>query len=130
MPARRVLYALMRQLRPEFAPLVALAGVGVILVQLIGVLLNVSSTVENLISLAGLEKENVEILIKALAVCVITQFASDVCYDNSFSSAAAAVELAGRSGDSPRHADDKGCRRDSDRIDKCMKRPFSAPSRR
>lgn len=93
-----LLYALMRQLRPEFAPLVALAGVGVILVQLIGVLLNVSSTVENLISLAGLEKENVEILTKALAVCVITQFASDVCYDNSFSSAAAAVELAGRVG--------------------------------
>jgi stage III sporulation protein AD len=93
-----LLYALMRQLRPEFAPLVALAGVGVILVQLIGVLLNVSSTVENLISLAGLEKKNVEILIKALAVCVITQFASDVCYDNSFSSAAAAVELAGRVG--------------------------------
>lgn len=93
-----LLYALMRQLRPEFAPLVALAGVGVILVQLIGVLLNVSSTVENLISLAGIEKENVEILIKALAVCVITQFASDVCYDNSFSSAAAAVELAGRVG--------------------------------
>lgn len=93
-----LLYALMRQLRPEFAPLVALAGVGVILVQLIGVLLNVSSTVENLISLAGLEKENVEILIKALTVCVITQFASDVCYDNSFSSAAAAVELAGRVG--------------------------------
>lgn len=93
-----LLYALMRQLRPEFAPLVALAGVGVILVQLIGVLLNVSSTFENLISLAGLEKENVEILIKALAVCVITQFAADVCYDNSFSSAAAAVELAGRVG--------------------------------
>lgn len=93
-----LLYALMRQLRPEFAPLVALAGVGVILVQLIGVLLNVSSTVENLISLAGLEKESVEILIKALAVCVITQFAADVCYDNSFSSAAAAVELAGRVG--------------------------------
>lgn len=93
-----LLYALMRQLRPEFAPLVALAGVGVILVQLIGVLLNVSSTVENLISLAGLEKENAEILIKALAVCVITQFAADVCYDNSFSSAAAAVELAGRVG--------------------------------
>ena len=93
-----LLYALMRQLRPVFAPLVALAGVGVILVQLIGVLLNVSSTVENLISIAGLEKENVEILIKALAVCVITQFAADVCYDNSFSSAAAAVELAGRVG--------------------------------
>lgn len=93
-----VMYALMRQLRPEYAPLTALAGVGVILVQLIDVLLGVSSSVEQIISIAGLEKENTEMLIKALAVCVITQFAADVCYDNSFSSAAAAVELAGRLG--------------------------------
>ncbi len=93
-----VIYALMRQLRPEHAPLTALAGVGVILVQLIDVLLGVSSSVEQIISIAGLEKENTEMLIKALAVCVITQFAADVCYDNSFSAAAAAVELAGRLG--------------------------------
>ncbi len=93
-----VMYALMRQLRPEYAPLTALAGVGVVLVQLIDVLLGVSSSVEQIISIAGLEKENTEMLIKALAVCVITQFAADVCYDNSFSSAAAAVELAGRLG--------------------------------
>lgn len=93
-----VMYALMRQLRPEYAPLTALAGVGVILVRLIDVLLGVSSSVEQIISIAGLEKENTEMLIKALAVCVITQFAADVCYDNSFSSAAAAVELAGRLG--------------------------------
>lgn len=93
-----VMYALMRQLRPEYAPLTALAGVGVILIQLIDVLLGVSSSVEQIISIAGLEKENTEMLIKALAVCVITQFAADVCYDNSFSSAAAAVELAGRLG--------------------------------
>ena len=32
-------------------------------------------------------------------MCVITQFAADVCYDNSVSSAAAAVELAGRVGE-------------------------------
>lgn len=93
-----VMYPLMRQLRPEYAPLTALAGVGVVLVQLIDVLLGVSSSVEQIISIAGLEKENTEMLIKALAVCVITQFAADVCYDNSFSSAAAAVELAGRLG--------------------------------
>lgn len=93
-----VMYALVRQLRPEYAPLTALAGVGVILVQLIDVLLGVSSSVEQIISIAGLERENTEMLIKALVVCVITQFAADVCYDNSFSSAAAAVELAGRLG--------------------------------
>lgn len=93
-----ILYALMRQLRPEYAPLTALAGVGVILIRLIDVLLGVSSSVEGIISLSGLEAENTRLLFKALAVCVITQFAADVCYDNSFSAAAAAVELAGRAG--------------------------------
>ena len=51
-----------------------------------------------MLSLAGIEKENVSDLIKALAICIVTQFAADICYDNSCSSLAAAVELAGRVG--------------------------------
>ena len=35
---------------------------------------------------------------KSLGICVVTQFAADICYDNSCSSIAAAVELAGRIG--------------------------------
>ena len=51
-----------------------------------------------MMELAGLEKENVSILMKSLGICVVTQFAADICYDNSCSSIAAAVELAGRVG--------------------------------
>ena len=47
---------------------------------------------------AGIEKENVSVLMKSLGICVVTQFAADICYDNSCSSMAAAVELAGRIG--------------------------------
>ena len=51
-----------------------------------------------MMELAGLEKENVSILMRSLGICVITQFAADICYDNSSSATAAAVELAGRVG--------------------------------
>lgn len=93
-----LLYALVRQLKPEMAPLVILGGAAVILVTVIDSFLNVSESVDTMMSLAGIEKENVSVLMKALGICVVTQFASDICYDNSCSTIAAAVELAGRIG--------------------------------
>lgn len=93
-----LLYGLLRQLKPEMAPLIVLGGAAVILITLTDSLLNVSDSVDEMMSLAGLEKENVSLLMKALGICVVTQFAADICYDNSCSSIAAAVELAGRVG--------------------------------
>ena len=93
-----MLYALLRQVKPEIAPLITLAGAGMILVTLTDTFMNVSGTVDEMMSLSGLEKENVSVLMKALGLCVVTQFAADVCYDNSCSSIAAAVELAGKIG--------------------------------
>ncbi len=93
-----LLYGLLRQIKPEIAPLIVLGGAAVILLTLADSLLNVSGSVDEMMSLAGLEKENVSLLMKALGICVVTQFAADICYDNSCSSIAAAVELAGRVG--------------------------------
>lgn len=93
-----LLYALIRNIKPEIAPLVILGGAAVVLVTLADSLLDVSGSVDEMMSLAGIEKENVSILMKALGICVVTQFAADICYDNSCSSMAAAVELAGRIG--------------------------------
>ena len=92
------LYALLRQLKPETAPLVVLAGAAVIIIALTDGLLGISEEIDGMMELAGLEKENVSILMKSLGICVVTQFAADICYDNSCSSIAAAVELAGRVG--------------------------------
>ena len=93
-----LLYALLRQLKPETAPLVVLAGAAVIIIALTDGLLGISEEIGGMMELAGLEKENVSILMKSLGICVVTQFAADICYDNSCSSIAAAVELAGRVG--------------------------------
>lgn len=93
-----LVYALIRQIKPEFAPLVVLGGSAVVLFMLSDSLLGVSGTVNEMMKLAGIEKDNVSILMKALGICVVTQFAADICYDNSCSSMAAAVELAGKIG--------------------------------
>ncbi len=93
-----LLYALIRNVKPEIAPLVILGGVAVLLGTLSGKLTEITGGVDEMMNLAGLQKENVTILIKSLGICVVTQFAADICYDNSCSSVAAAVELAGRVG--------------------------------
>lgn len=93
-----LLYALLRQIKPEIAPFAVLGGAVLIVVTLSDSLLDVTGSVDEMMSLAGLEKENVSILMKSLGICVVTQFAADICYDNSCSSIAAAVELAGRVG--------------------------------
>ena len=93
-----LLYALLRQIKPEMAPLVALGGAAIVLIALAENLLELSGGVNEMMELAGIEKENVSVLMKALGICVVTQFAADICYDNSCSSMAAAVELAGRIG--------------------------------
>ena len=93
-----LLYALIRHIKPEIAPLVVLGGVTVVLITMAENLLSVSGSVNDMMKLSGIEKENVSILMKALGICVVSQFAADICYDNSCSSMAAAVELAGRLG--------------------------------
>ena len=80
------------------APLVILGGTAVIILAVSDVLLDVTDSVNSMMELAGLEKENVSLLIKSLGICVVTQFAADICYDNSSSTLGSAVELAGRLG--------------------------------
>ncbi|MBR2869570.1 MAG: hypothetical protein IKB88_10990 [Clostridia bacterium] len=93
-----LVYSLVRQIKPEIAPLVILGGSAVILVTVSGRFADASSTVNSMLELAGLEKENISILMRSLGICIVTQFAADICYDNSSSSIASAVELAGRVG--------------------------------
>lgn len=93
-----LLYGLLRQIKPEIAPLVILGGSVVIILAIADILLDVTGSVDTMMELAGLEKENVSLLMKSLGICVVTQFAADICYDNSSSTLGSAVELAGRVG--------------------------------
>ncbi len=93
-----VIYSFLRNNRPEIAPLSLLGGAAVILITVGGRFLEVLGGADNMMNLSGIGKENISILLRALGIFVVTQFAADVCYDNSCSTIAAAVELAGRIG--------------------------------
>ena len=93
-----IMYSFVRQLKPEFTSLVILGGCSVILIAVAERFIEASQTVNTMLELAGIEEKNVSILMRSLGICVVTQFAADICYDNSSSSTAAAIELAGRVG--------------------------------
>lgn len=91
-----LLYSLIKQIKPEIAPLVLIGGCLIILLAAVERTGDVAGNAEDIINLAGLDSGNVTLLIKALAVCTVTQLAADICRDNSCSSIASAVETAGR----------------------------------
>lgn len=93
-----LIYAFLRNVRPEIAPLAVLGGAAVILVTVGGRFFEMFDGAGDMMSLSGIGKENAAILLKAVGIFVISQFAADICYDNSCSAIAAAVELAGRIG--------------------------------
>ena len=93
-----IVYSFIRNVKPEFSSLVLLGGCAVILIAVAERFIEASQSVNTMLELAGIEEKNVSILMRSLGICVVSQFAADICYDNSSSSMAAAVELAGRVG--------------------------------
>ena len=73
-----VIYSFLRNNRPEIAPLSLLGGAAVILIAVGGRFLEVVSGADNMMSLSGIGKENISILLRALGIFVVTQFAADV----------------------------------------------------
>ncbi len=91
-------YSLMKQLRPELAPLTAFAGVALTGAVLLTKLTEITDAAGEVTALAGLSGENVGILIKCVAICIITRLGADICNDNSCTAVGDAVELSGKIG--------------------------------
>ena len=90
------LYSVVKQLKPEMCFAVLLGGIMLICGVSLDSLLSVTGQAKQALTLSLIDRENVEILIKGLAICVITQLAANVCADNSCLSLASAVELCGK----------------------------------
>lgn len=91
-----VLCVIVRQYKPEMALGIS-AACGVLI--LIAVITMLSPSVEAIVRLteaAGLDNGYAAILLKALAVCYITQLSADCCRDAGEAAIAAKIELAGK----------------------------------
>ena len=87
---------LLRQYKPEYAPLISLAAGGIIVVGLISRLQPVFSQLDGALQKAGIASEHILILIKSLGICYVTQLAADSCRDAGQASLASLAELAGK----------------------------------
>ena len=91
-----VLAVMLKQYKPEYAVLITLAA-GVVTLAL--VLYGLSPVLDKLRGFSdqlGGMGQAVEILVKALGICYLAQFAADACRDAGETSLAAKVELAGK----------------------------------
>lgn len=91
-----VLSLLVKQFLPEYAVLVQLAGICVILVYVVTQLPQLTRDAGSLLSFAGIGDEWLQLLLKALGIAVVTQLASDICNDNGSAALTGVVELGGK----------------------------------
>lgn len=91
-----VLCVIVRQYKPEAALGIGLACGVIILGSVIGMLAPSIEAITALTQAAGIDNSFAQILLKALAVCYITQLSADCCRDAGESAIASKLELAGK----------------------------------
>ena len=77
-----VLCAVIKQYRPEYAPIVQIAAVAVIVASAVRILQNIISQLDFFSGMSETGGECISVLIKTLGVAVAAQIAGDICRDN------------------------------------------------
>lgn len=91
-----VLSIVLKQYKPEYSLFISIAAGILILLSVIAVIEPIISFIGELTDMAGLEGVYGEVLIKALAICYITQLACDCCKDAGENAIAGKLQIAGK----------------------------------
>ena len=91
-----VLCVVLRRYKPEFAVLAGLAAGFVILILIVTELRSVLDEAQSIVSGGLVREEYMQILLRALGLCFITQIACDACKDAGESAISAKIEMAGK----------------------------------
>lgn len=86
----------LHQYKPEYSMLLIATSGCILLVMLINSFLPAVYEIGSIITKAGVRQEYFTILLKALGICYITQFAGDLCRDSGQTSLAGKIDLAGK----------------------------------
>lgn len=88
---------IIKQLRPEFLPLLQLGSAALMAVLLLDLMKDLISNVVGMVGYAGIiEDEYVFLLLRILLISVIVKISSDICKDNGNSTIADGIELVGK----------------------------------
>lgn len=91
-----VLAMMLRQYRPEYAVFVSLACSVVAVLYLLQGIAQVAERMEALLESTLLSPELVQVVMKCLGVCILTELAGQTCRDAGEQAIGAKVELAGK----------------------------------
>lgn len=91
-----VLVLTLKNTRPEYALLLSIAAGCVILALTLKYLAGIFHVIEEMFSGVGINSEYFVILLKALGICYIAQFAGEVCKDFGQASLSSKIELGGK----------------------------------
>ena len=87
---------MLKRYNPELAMAISLCAGIFIALLVVAQLVSVIGEVESIFNQTGLSSHYSVILLKALGICFLAQFASDACRDVGETSLAGKIELAGR----------------------------------
>lgn len=91
-----ILAVMVKRYHQEYSIIISIAAGVFILFEIFANISPAIGQIHTLLSTAGLSSEYTVILLKALGVCFLAQFASDSCRDAGESALASKVELAGK----------------------------------
>jgi len=91
-----VIAVTLRQSRPEFSTAFSFCGAAFVLLIVINELIPLIDLLNTVTGLSGISEEGVKTVLKAVGICLITQFASDTCRGAGENAVAGAVETAGK----------------------------------
>lgn len=90
------LITLLKQYRPEFALLASVTSACILLIFGISKSGEIISAVRAMTERAGIEEQNVMLVLKALGVCYIVQIAKDVCTDSGQTALGDRIDFVGK----------------------------------
>ena len=91
-----VLFIVLKNIKPEFAVMVSLAGCCIILVLVTITIGDVIGAVKNLLSSQNIDIKHVELLLKVCGISFVCNFAVETCRDCGAGTIASVLETSGR----------------------------------
>lgn len=91
-----VLVIFLKQYRPEYAVVTAVCGGAAVTLMILILFDDIKTALSSLAAVSGIDNTVFSAVFKAMGICYITGFASNVCKDFGQSSLAGKIELAGK----------------------------------
>ena len=85
-----------KQIKPEFAIMITIIGSVILLSYILGLFTNIVVLYNELVNKTGINQKYFSILLKAIGVGYLVEFASGVCKDSGYSSIGDKVVLVGK----------------------------------